>query len=235
VLGIIRIGFQYNIAFPIRVLIEKSINAYPAKMLKNLLEEKEGGLLENKKKLIEEIIRFFVERLKSYLKESELAQPSVINVVIDEYLSDLEVHKNCDILYLAKKIQFLDLFIKDPSEHKILELYKRSANILAIEEKKDGKKFDGKVSRLALKNKYERALYHRIKQIKSPFKKLIIKGEFEAAFDLLNILEAPLTYFFDHVTVNDSDKNLRENRLTLLAKIRALFNKVGDLSKVEIS
>ncbi len=37
VLGIIRISFQYNIAFPIRVLIEKSLNAYPNKLLKELL------------------------------------------------------------------------------------------------------------------------------------------------------------------------------------------------------
>jgi glycyl-tRNA synthetase beta chain len=235
VLGIIRIGFQYNIAFPIRILVEKSLNAYPAKLLKTLLEEKEGKLLDNKKILVEEIIKFFVERLKSYLKETELVQPDIINAVIEEYLSDLEAHKYCDILYLAKKIKFLNEFVKNPKQKKLIELYKRSANILAIEEKKDDKKFEGKVSRLALKNKYERVLYRRIKQVKSPFKKLIIKGEFEAAFKLLNVLEAPLAHFFDHVIVNDADKHLRDNRLTLLAKIRDLFNQVGDLSKVEIS
>ncbi|MBP7710602.1 MAG: glycine--tRNA ligase subunit beta [Rickettsiales bacterium] len=235
VLGIIRISFQYNIAFPIRILVEKSLNAYPTKLLKTLLEEKEGKVLDEKKILVEEIIKFFVERLKSYLKENELVQPDIINVVIEEYLSDLEVHKYCDILYLAKKIKFLDHFVKNPKQRQLIELYKRSANILAIEEKKDGKKFDGKVSRLALKSKYERVLYARIKELKTPFKKLIIKGEFEAAFKLLDILEAPLAHFFDNVTVNDSDKHLRENRLTLLAKIRKLFNQVGDLSKVEIA
>lgn len=235
VLGIIRIGFQYNIAFPIRVLVEKSLNAYPTKLLKNLLEEKDGKLLDNKKILVEEIIKFFVERLRSYLKETELVQPDIINVVIEEYLSDLEAHKYCDILYLAKKIKFLNEFVKNSKHQKLIDLYKRSANILVIEEKKDGKKFTGKVSRLGLKNKYERVLYRRIKQVMSPFRKLIIKGEFETAFKLLNVLEAPLEHFFDHVVVNDKDKHLRENRLTLLAKIRALFNQVGDLSKVEIS
>lgn len=235
VLGIIRISFQYNIAFPIRILVEKSLNAYQAKLVKTLLEEKDGKVLDEKKILVEEIIKFFVERLKSYLKENELVQPDIINVVIEEYLSDLEFNKYCDILYLAKKIKFLDQFVKNSKQRQLIELYKRSANILAIEERKDGKKFDGKVSRLALKNKYERVLYSRIKELKSPFKKLIIKGEFEAAFKLLDILEAPLAHFFDHVTVNDSDKHLRENRLMILAKIRGLFNQVGDLSKVEIS
>ena len=86
-----------------------------------------------------------------------------------------------------------------------------------------------------MKSKYESALYRRIKQVKADFKKLISKGEFEMAFKLLDILELPLTHFFDHVTVNDKEENLRENRLLILSEIRALFNHVADLSKVEIS
>ena len=234
-LGIIRIGFQNNIAFPIRILIEKSLNAYPPKVLKTLLGQKQGNFFENKEILVEEIIRFFVERLKAYLRENEQLQPDIINAVIDEYLSDLKVHKLCDIIYLAKKIRFLSQFVKNKESEKIIELYKRSSNILAIEEKKSQKKYSGKPSRLSMKSKYELALYRRIKQVTADFKKLISKGEFEMAFKLLNILELPLTHFFDHVVVNDKEENLRENRLLILSEIRALFNQVADLSKVEIS
>ena len=234
-LGIIRIGFQHNIAFPIRILIEKSLNAYPPKVLKTLLGQKEGKFFENKERLVEEIIRFFVERLKAYLREKEQLQSDIINAVIDEYLSDLKVHKLCDIIYLAKKIRFLSQFVKEKKNEKIIELYKRSANILAIEEKKSQKKYSGKPSRLAMKSKYELVLYRRIKQVTNDFKKLISKGEFEMAFKLLDILELPLTHFFDHVVVNDKEENLRENRLLILSEIRALFNWVADLSQVEIS
>ena len=233
-LGIIRIGFQYNIAFPIRNLVQKSLNAYPIHLVKELLDKKTSKLFDAKKELEEEVVKFFVERLKSYLKETEMMKPDIINAVIDEYLANLEIHKNCDILYLAKKIKFLDSFIKNPKNHNIIELYKRSANILAIEEKKDGKKFSGKPSLLSLKTKYEIVLYRRIKQIRSEFKKLIIKGEFEAAFKLLHVLEGPLSHFFDHIIVNDKDKNVRENRLLILSKIRVLFDQVTDLSKIEI-
>ena len=104
-----------------------------------------------------------------------------------------------------------------------------------IIEKKDGKNFDSKILLLALKNKHERVIYLTIKKVARPFKKLVIKGEFELAFKLLHVLEIPLNQFFDHVIVNDIDKNLRENRLVLLSKIRALFAQVGDLSKIEIS
>ncbi len=227
VLGIVRIALHNNTAFPIRILVEKSLQAYPLKLQKSLLE--------NKKLLVEEIIKFFVERLKVYLKESEEVSAEVVNVVIDEYLSDLDAHKYVDILYLAKKIKFLNGFIKQHRHKNLIGLYKRSANILAIEEKKDGKKYAGKPSLLSFSNKYERVLYRRIKQVYPDFKKLIIKAEFDAAFKMLDILEAPLAHFFDHVVVNDKDKNLRENRLLLLSRIRSLFNEVGDLSKIEIA
>ena len=234
VLGIVRISFQHNIAFPIRILVEKSLNAFPNKLLKSILGEKEDKFFEGKKLLVEEVIKFFVERLKVYLRETECVNSEVVNAVIEEYLSDLDAHKYCDILYLAKKIKFLDSFIQSPKNHKIIELYKRSANILAIEEKKDGKKYDGKPALLSLRNKYEIILYRRIKQINSDFKKLIIKGEFEAAVKLLHVLESPLAHFFDHLIVNDKDKNIRGNRLLLLSKIRSLFGLVADLSKIKI-
>ena len=233
-LGIIRIGFEYNIAFPIRVLIEKSFNAYPAKLVKSLLGQKEGNFYENKKNLVEEIVKFFVERLKVYLKDNELVRADIVNAVIEEYLSDLDAHKYCNILYLAKKIKFLANFTQDAKHKNIIALYKRSNNILTIEEKKDGKKYAGKPALLSLKTSHEKILYRRIKQISPNFKKLIAKGEFDVAFRLLDVLEIPLTHFFDNVLINDKNKNIRENRLLLLSKIRSLFGLVADLSMVEI-
>lgn len=234
VLGVIRISFKYNIAFPIRVLIEKSLNAYNARLVKELLNEKEDGFFVERNKIIEELIIFFVERLKVYLKENEGLRPDIVSAVIDEYLSDLEGHKYCDILYLAKKIKFLDNFINDENNKNIIELYKRSANILAIEEKKDGKKYNKKLVPLILKDPYEKTLYKRIIQVKPDFEKLIKNAEFAAAFNLLPILELPLKHFFDHLIVNDEDGHVRENRLALLAKLRSIFDVAADLGKIEL-
>lgn len=234
-LGIIRISVHCNIAFPIRNLVEKSLNSYPTKLLKELLEKDNKKLLEAKKELVEEIIQFFIERLRSYIKDNEIAAADITKSVIDEYLSDLDKHKHCDIFYLLKKVEFLQKFISNPENKNVIQLYKRAANILAIEEKKDGKKYDGKPSLLALSDEYEKVLYRSIKQVKGDFKKLVIKGKFEEAFKLISQLELPLAKFFDKVVVNDSNKNLRENRLLLLSKIRSLFNQVADLSNIEIS
>ena len=235
VLGIIRISYQHNIAFPIRILVEKSLAFYPAKLSKNLLTAEEKNFFSERKKLLEEVIIFIVERLKVYLKENEKLSPDVVNAVIEQYLSDLDAHKSVDVLYLARKIKFLDEILKNEKHKNLIALYKRSTNILAIEEKKDGKIYSGKPSRLVIKTKYERTLYRRVRQISADFVKLVTKGDFVSAFKLLDVLELPLTHFFAHVMVNDANKDLRENRLLLLSCIRSLFDEMGDLSKIDIS
>ena len=234
VLGIIRIAIKYDLALPIRILIEKSLNNYPIKLQKKFLQNDQLNFYDNKKKLTEEIVIFFVERLRSFLKDQESTRADVLNLVIDEYLKDLEGHKLVDIIHLRKKIKFLNEFVSLESNKNIINLYKRSVNILIIEEKKDDRQYLGKPSILGLKSKYERTLNLRIKQISSEFNKLILKAEFNKAFSLLDLLETPLKNFFDHVTINDEDKNLRENRLLLLSRIRQLFSKIGDLSLINL-
>jgi glycyl-tRNA synthetase beta chain len=46
-------------------------------------------------------------------------------------------------------------------------------------------------------------------------------------------LRKPLDAFFEKVTVNTQNSELRENRLRLLSFIRATLNQVADFSKVE--
>ncbi|MFM8185814.1 MAG: DALR anticodon-binding domain-containing protein, partial [Alphaproteobacteria bacterium] len=182
----------------------------------------------------EEIVKFIIERLKIYLKEQENVRPDILQMVLNDYIDNLDKHKMVDILYLIKKIKFLNDFIENPSNKNLINLYKRSANILAIEENKDKKIYSGRPSILGFKSKYERLLYRRIKQVSKPFHKLVSKAEFEKALALLAVIEAPLAHFFDHIVVNDVDENTRENRLILLSQIRELFNDIGNLSKIEL-
>ncbi len=46
-------------------------------------------------------------------------------------------------------------------------------------------------------------------------------------------LRAPVDDFFDHVTVNATEPDLRANRLRLLNRIRATTETVADFSKIE--
>jgi glycyl-tRNA synthetase beta chain len=55
---------------------------------------------------------------------------------------------------------------------------------------------------------------------------------FEAAMTAMARLRAPVDAFFDSVTVNADDPNLRENRLRLLNRIRNTTKTVADFSKI---
>ena len=46
-------------------------------------------------------------------------------------------------------------------------------------------------------------------------------------------LRPPLDAFFDHVTVNAPEPDLRENRLRLLARVRGAMDRIADFSKLE--
>ena len=49
----------------------------------------------------------------------------------------------------------------------------------------------------------------------------------------LALLRWPVDEFFDKVTVNSDNVQLRENRLRLLSRIRAVMNQVADFSQIE--
>jgi glycyl-tRNA synthetase beta chain len=46
-------------------------------------------------------------------------------------------------------------------------------------------------------------------------------------------LRHPVDEFFNKVTVNTDDRELRANRLRLLSQIRDTLNRVADFSKIE--
>ena len=46
-------------------------------------------------------------------------------------------------------------------------------------------------------------------------------------------LREPVDAFFDHVTVNCDDRDLRRNRLKLLSRIRGALDQVADFSRIE--
>jgi len=49
----------------------------------------------------------------------------------------------------------------------------------------------------------------------------------------LATLRGPVDAFFEKVTVNADDKEVRENRLKLLSEIRTALHEVADFSRIE--
>ena len=63
--------------------------------------------------------------------------------------------------------------------------------------------------------------------------KALLAEDFTAAMAALAKLRKPIDDFFDRVTVNTEDPELRANRLRLLERIGATLNQVADFSKIE--
>ena len=109
----------------------------------------------------------------------------------------------------------------------------RASNIVRIEEKRDGRAFAGVPDRERLPVKEEQELFFRLTKVGEDIAGALAREDFGAAMAALATLRQPVDAFFDRVTVNADDPQLRENRLHLLNQIRSALGAVADFSLIE--
>ena len=136
-----------------------------------------------------------------------------------------------DLVRLVRRVEALQAFLKTDDGANLLTGYKRAANILKIEEKKDKKEYRGEPK--GLKDEEEKALTSVLATAKKDASAALQKEDFATAMKALAKLRGPVDRFFDKVTVNTDDKALRENRLKLLSQIVETAHQVADFSKIE--
>ena len=171
-----------------------------------------------------DLLSFFADRLKVHLR-ADGVRHDLIDAVFALPGQD-------DLALIVKRVEALAAFLETDDGENLLAGAKRAANILAIEEKKDSKTFDGTPSGDLLKEPAERALEAAIAKVKFDTKAAIDVENFEGAMRALAELRAPVDKFFDDVKVNDDDASIRENRLKLLSEIRTATLTVADFSKI---
>jgi glycyl-tRNA synthetase beta chain len=172
-----------------------------------------------------ELLSFFADRLKVALREKG-TRHDLIDAVFSLGNED-------DLVRLVARVEALQAFLKTDDGANLLTGYKRAANILKIEEKKDQKEYGGAPDAKALKEDDEKALAKALAAAKEAAASALQKEDFAAAMSALAKLRAPVDRFFDKVTVNADDKALRENRLKLLSQIVDTAHQVADFSKIE--
>ncbi|MFT3989430.1 glycine--tRNA ligase subunit beta [Aestuariivirga sp.] len=172
-----------------------------------------------------DLLSFFADRLKVYLREQGVRH-DLIDAVFA--LGDQD-----DLLMIVKRVEALSHFLETDDGKNLLAGVKRATNILRIEEKKDGRAYDGDVRQDLLIKGEEKALHSGITVAMGQARKAMEQEDFEGTMKAIARLRAPVDAFFDHVTVNDKDATFRENRLKLLNRIRAATAEVADFSKIE--
>jgi glycyl-tRNA synthetase beta chain len=134
---------------------------------------------------------------------------------------------------VVRRVEALGKFLDTDDGKNLLAGTKRAANILRIEEKKDGKAYDGAPDPALYSLAEEKTLAKAIDQVKMEASAAVAKEDFAAAMSAMAKLRPAVDAFFDKVKVNDDDARVRENRLKLLNEIRAATRAVADFSKIQ--
>jgi glycyl-tRNA synthetase beta chain len=140
---------------------------------------------------------------------------------------------NDDLLSIVTRVNALSAFLATDDGKTLLAGYKRAANILRAEEKKDGDgSFEGNVDATVLKELPEHNLYEMLRAEGAAVEAASATEDYAGAMAAMARLRAPVDTFFEAIFVNDPDPALRLNRLRLLATLRRVTSTVADFSKV---
>ena len=172
-----------------------------------------------------ELVAFLAERLKVALRERG-TRHDLVDAVFALDAQD-------DLVLLVRRVEALQAFLATEDGRNLLAGTKRAANILRIEEKKDGKTYADPVDAALLTAPEEQALSQAIDAAMPRIESAIGSEDFAAAMTALAALRAPVDAFFEKVKVNDDDAATRANRLNLLARIKQAAGLVADFSKIE--
>jgi glycyl-tRNA synthetase beta chain len=172
----------------------------------------------------ENLLAFFADRLKVQLREQG-ARHDLVDAVFA-----LEGQDN--LLLIVRRVEALAKLLDTDDGKNLLAGYKRATNIIRIEEKKDGRSYtEAPYPRLFQPEEW--ALVKAIVIAKEEAGAAVAREDFVGAMAAIAKLRPAVDTFFDKVTVNVDDVELRANRLRLLNEIREATLAVADFSKIE--
>jgi glycyl-tRNA synthetase beta chain len=174
-----------------------------------------------------EVMAFLAERLRVQLR-AEGARHDVLAAV---FAAKGEQGADDDLTRLLARTDAVAALLGGADGANLLTAYRRAANILRIETRKDGP-HDAPPNASLLCEPAEIDLDHSLAAI-DVVSDLLRQEDFAGAMTELARLRAPLDAFFDQVTVNAPEPELRRNRLRLLHLVQATMNRVADFSRLE--
>lgn len=201
-----------------------------------------------------DLLSFFHDRLKVMLRDQG-ARHDLVDAVLAEGQSAigsrqsegttadattaqdrLPTAANDDLLLITRRVAALGRFLEAEDGKNLLAGYKRAANILRAEEKKDGEgAFAGAADLQLIADAgliEEKALAVALASATPAAEAAVAKEDYEGAMAALAELRPAVDAFFDKVTVNDPEPALRANRLKLLNQLRQATRAVADFDRI---
>ena len=213
-LGVIRLVVENGLRLPLFTLFQFAHAQF-----------KSGTLSGDPKRVAEDLMEFFADRLKVHLKEKGVRH-DLVNAVFG--LGDED-----DLVRMLARVEALGDFLGSDDGANLVIAYRRAANIVRIEEKKDGLSYAGPADAGALVEAEEKALHAALAEVRQAAGSALKAEDFAGAMAALARLRRPVDAFFDKVTVNTDQPAIRINRLKLLAEIGAAMGEVADFARIE--
>jgi glycyl-tRNA synthetase beta chain len=191
----------------IRIILENNLSLHLQKFL--------GGNTE--------LFDFIIERLRVKLR-GEGQRFDILDAVLAAGNDD-------DLFRVMRRVKAIAEFLDTPDGANLLAAYRRAANILRIEDAKDGphQALEAVAHLQSPEARVLRDILDRGMDIAPDYN----AGDYAPVMAALAKLRPAVDAFFDNVTINDPQPELRRNHLQLLAKLRKNMHLIADFSKIE--
>jgi glycyl-tRNA synthetase beta chain len=211
-LGVIRIVLDRGLEVTVRELVEQAYDAYEVRGDADRLQR-------SRDETAERLDAFVIRRLRYFLAESYPKD------VVDAAVSV----QSGDIVAAAGSTEAL-ADLRDDEDFEPLALgFKRVVNILEGESGAE----DTEIDEALFDEDEEAALWGAYKTADERVEEAMGAGRWAEACEALIDLKGPVDSFFDTVMVMADDPALRDNRLALLARLRQVFMRVADMSRIQ--
>lgn len=224
-LGVIRLILENRLRVPLAAMFDRAAELVAGQLGGGTLFVRAPGWSRELSRVAVDLLGFFADRLEVHLREK-----GVRHDLIDAVFS---LGGEDDLVRLLSRVAALGGFLESEDGANLLVAYRRASNIVRIEEKRDGRSYDEAPDPALLDLPEEKALFARLGEARHAAGAALAHEEFERAMAALAALRRPVDEFFDRVTVNAPEAELRANRLRLLSEIRATLGRVADFSRIE--
>ncbi|MFD1801021.1 glycine--tRNA ligase subunit beta [Mixta tenebrionis] len=205
-LGVLRIIVEKQLPLDLQTLTEEAVRLY-------------GSKLSNEK-VVDEVIDFMLGRFRAWYQEEGHSVDTIQAVLARRPTRPAD---------FDARMKAVSHFRTLDEAAALAAANKRVSNILA----KATEPLNDRVQAALLKENEEIKLATFVTALESKLQPWFAAGRYQDALIELAQLREAVDNFFDKVMVNADDREVRINRLTLLAKLRDLFLQVADISLLQ--
>ena len=203
----------------IRILLEGDYNLPVDRLLDMTARHLEPAIAIDTDTLLE-VRQFILERLRHFVRD----QGFTTNQVQSALAAPLTTLPD-----LLSRLRAIVDFMSQPEAESLVLANKRIGNILKKQDGEISKEIDAEL----FNSPQEIALFDEVLRVKKTVLAHFSAAEYGQALAQLAGLKGPVDEYFDHVMVMHDDPAIRANRLAQLMDLKALFDRVADLSLVD--